>query len=174
MADIPAVMRVEAQSFPLPWSTNAYYSELGNRSAYYIVSRYDNRIIGYAGMWVIMDEAHITTIAVDPAYRRQKVGERLLLAMIDACMIRGACRMTLEVRKTNMPAQNLYRKYGFYSAGLRKGYYTDNAEDAIIMWTEDLRNSASQKRLKENREALFNTIESQEEKQEAPVTPQSS
>ena len=154
MDDIPDVSRVEEQSFPLPWSQNAYVSELSNRSAYYIVARINGILVGYTGMWVIMDEAHITTLAVDPVYRRRKIAEQLLIALIEEAMTRGARRMTLEVRKSNAAAQNLYHRYSFFAAGVRKGYYTDNNEDAIIMWTEDLWTSRFRDVFKAHRETL--------------------
>ena len=98
-------------------------------------------------MWVILDEAHITTIAVEPAFRGQHIGERLLVGLIDAGVERGARWMTLEVRKSNLAAQALYRKYGFREIGTRKGYYSDNREDAIVMWTGNLRERDFQARL---------------------------
>lgn len=157
--DIPEVMRVEAQSFPLPWSRHAYLSELSNRSAAYYVARLDNKIIGYTGMWVIMDEAHVTTIAVDPVYRRKKIGEQLLITLIDEAMVRGARRMTLEVRKSNYNAQALYTKYGFYSVGFRKGYYTDNHEDAAIMWTDDMFSSKFRENYQKCKESLKQSLD---------------
>lgn len=96
------------------------------------------QIIGFAGMWQSFDEAHVTTIGVDPAYRGQSLGELLLLSMFDAAMARGANWLTLEVRVTNEPAQALYRKYGFTVHGVRKRYYSDNNEDALIMWSRAL------------------------------------
>lgn len=96
------------------------------------------QIIGFAGMWQSFDEAHVTTIGVDPAYRGQSLGELLLLSMFDAALARGANWLTLEVRVTNEPAQALYRKYGFTVHGVRKRYYSDNNEDALIMWSRAL------------------------------------
>lgn len=137
--DIPRVVEIEQQSFPTPWPRDAYTHELAeNRLAAYIVARADDQIVGYAGMWVILDEAHITTIAVDPLYRGQHIGERLLLGLIDAALARNARWMTLEVRKSNVAAQALYKKYSFREIGVRKGYYSDNREDAIVMWTGNL------------------------------------
>lgn len=96
------------------------------------------QIIGFAGMWQSFDEAHVTTIGVDPAYRGQSLGELLLLSMFDAAKARGANWLTLEVRVSNEPAQALYRKYGFTVHGVRKRYYSDNNEDALIMWSRAL------------------------------------
>jgi ribosomal-protein-alanine N-acetyltransferase len=119
-----------------------------------MVAREFNRIVGYAGMWVILDEAHVTTIAVDPLHRRQRIGERLLAALIDESLKRGARWVTLEVRKSNLGAQTLYRKYGFKDIGVRKGYYSDNREDAIVMWTGNLWEAAFQERYRKNRAGL--------------------
>jgi len=137
--DIPRVVQIERASFPTPWPPEAYRREIReNRSACYLVARCGEEIVGYAGMWVILEEAHITTIAVDPQWRGQKIGERLLVALIDAARERGAKWVTLEVRKSNHIAQRLYRKYGFREVHVRKGYYTDNGEDALIMWTGNI------------------------------------
>ena len=148
MEDIGRVVEIERESFRTPWPTDAYSHELReNRLATYIVARVEETLVGYAGMWVILDEAHITTIAVDPIYRGQHIGERLLMGLIDAALDRGARWMTLEVRRTNVTAQALYKKYGFREIGTRKGYYSDNREDAIVMWTGNLRDREVQDRL---------------------------
>ena len=153
--DIDSVLAIEQLSFPTPWPRDAYYHELRkNRLACYLVARLVKQIIGYAGMWVTVDEAHVTTIAVSPAHRRRKIGERLLVALIDEAMKRGARWVTLEVRKSNHGAQTLYQKYGFKEIGTRKGYYSDNHEDAIVMWTGNIWEDAYQERLKENRASL--------------------
>jgi ribosomal-protein-alanine N-acetyltransferase len=155
LEDIPRVVEIERDSFRTPWPRDAYTHELTeNRLAAYIVARADAEIVGYAGMWVILDEAHITTIAVDPAYRGQHVGERLLVGLIDAALERGARWMTLEVRQSNATAQTLYKKYGFREIGVRKGYYSDNREDAIVMWTGNLWEDVFQERYKKNRADL--------------------
>jgi ribosomal-protein-alanine N-acetyltransferase len=112
------------------------------------------QIIGFAGMWQSFDEAHVTTIGVDPAYRGQSLGELLLLSMFDAAMARGANWLTLEVRVTNEPAQALYRKYGFTVHGVRKRYYSDNNEDALIMWSRALSEPDVQAELESHRAEL--------------------
>jgi len=146
--DIPRVLEIERESFRTPWPADAYTHELKeNRLATYIVAKVEDRLVGYAGMWVILDEAHITTIAVEPPLRGQRVGERLLVGLIEAAMERGARWMTLEVRKSNLAAQTLYRKYGFREIGTRKAYYSDNREDAVVMWTGNLRERDFQERL---------------------------
>jgi ribosomal-protein-alanine N-acetyltransferase len=149
LADIPRVLEIERQSFPTPWPRDAYTHELQeNRLAIYIVARLEREIVGYAGMWVILHEAHITTIAVDPGVRGQHIGERLLVGLLDAALTRGARWVTLEVRKANAVAQTLYKKYGFREIGIRKGYYSDNREDAIVMWTGSLSEHPFQERFK--------------------------
>jgi [ribosomal protein S18]-alanine N-acetyltransferase len=156
--DIHGVLAIEQMSFPTPWPRDAYQHELrDNRLACYLVAREFHRLVGYAGMWVILDEAHVTTIAVDPLHRRRRIGERLLVALIDEAMRRGARWVTLEVRKSNLGAQSLYRKYGFRDIGLRKGYYSDNREDAIVMWTGNLFDETFQERYRKNRASLDST-----------------
>lgn len=95
-------------------------------------------IVGFAGLWLMVDEAHITTIATHPQYRQRGLGELLLSSLIDIAYDIGARQVTLEARVSNSVAQNLYRKYGFHEAGIRRRYYSDNDEDAVIMWTEDI------------------------------------
>lgn len=136
--DVPRVMEIERECFPTPWHESAYLNELSNRSAYYVVACVDSQIVGYSGMWIIMDEAHITTLGVARSARGQKIGERLLVALLDESIRRGARRATLEVRQSNIVAQNLYRKYEFLPAAIRRGYYTDNHENAIIMWVDNI------------------------------------
>ncbi len=137
--DIEYVSRLERRCYTLPWSSSAYVTEVGNSNAYYTVATLaDGTIVGYCGMWVIMDELHMTTIAVDPVVRGLKIGERLLLDLIQEGIRRGAERATLEVRERNTVAHNLYVKYGFEDVAVRKNYYSDNGENAIIMWANDL------------------------------------
>jgi len=154
-ADVPSVSAIERRCYPTPWHENAYYTELTNRSACYLVARLDGQVVGYAGMWVIMDEAHITTLAVDPPHQGKKIGERLLQAMLEEAILHGATRATLEVREHNYKAQNLYRKYGFREAAIRKNYYTDNQENAVVMWVDDLRDPAYRERLRELKHQMY-------------------
>jgi ribosomal-protein-alanine N-acetyltransferase len=107
-----------------------------NHFARYMVMEYDGDVIGYGGMWTIMDEAHVTNIAVRAGYRGQGLGEKLMTELQRTAVFFGAARMTLEVRVSNEIAQRLYRKLGFEPAGIRPGYYSDNQEDALIMWAE--------------------------------------
>ena len=139
LEDLDEVQAIEQASFSTPWPSNAYRSELmTNRLASYLVARIEGRIVGYGGMWLMVDEAHITTFAVHPAWRRQRIGERLLLAFLDLARDRHAREATLEVRLSNLAARRLYEKYGFRPVGLRPRYYSDNNEDALIMTTEPL------------------------------------
>ncbi|NLW24901.1 MAG: ribosomal protein S18-alanine N-acetyltransferase [Clostridia bacterium] len=146
ITDIIKVAEIEKASFPTPWSSYAFTCELlDNQFAHYIVMTLKDepeKIIGYGGMWVIIDEAHVTNIAISPEYRGRRLGEILLLKMMEVAIDKGALRMTLEVRVSNIRARKLYERLGFKSAGLRKGYYVDNHEDAIIMW-KDLMESIS-------------------------------
>ncbi len=155
LEDIEHVSRLERRCYTLPWSSSAYVTEVGNPSAYYTVAtEQDNTVLGYAGMWVIMDELHITTIAVDPAQRGRKIGERLLLDLTEEGIARGADRATLEVRERNTVAHNLYLKYGFEDVAVRKNYYSDNGENAIIMWANDLTSPAYQAMLRDYKARL--------------------
>ena len=153
--DLPAIHAIEQASFTSPWPPHAYQSELeSNRLAHYLVARVGDTVAGYGGMWLMVDEAHITTFAVHPAWRRQKIGERLLVAFLDIAMDRSAHEATLEVRLSNLPARKLYEKYGFRPVGLRPRYYSDDNEDALIMTTEPLAEPAMRARIERLRAAL--------------------
>jgi len=154
-ADIPEVQAIERASFASPWPPQAYRAELEtNRLASYVVARVDERIVAYGGLWLMADEGHITTFAVHPAWRRRRIGERLLLAMLDLAVDRGAREATLEVRLSNLPARRLYEKYGFRPVGLRPRYYSDDGEDALIMTTETLSSPAMRTRLEALKAAI--------------------
>lgn len=135
---IEGVLNISMLSFPVSWSKTSMEEELDNKFARYVVAVMDNIVVGFGGMWIIIDEAHITNIAVHPEYRTLGIGSMLLEALIDICRLEDCSSMTLEVRKSNFKAQGLYSKYGFLQEGLRKGYYEDNKEDAIIMWKRNL------------------------------------
>ncbi|ULO06635.1 ribosomal protein S18-alanine N-acetyltransferase [Paenibacillus sp. 19GGS1-52] len=135
--DIPEILVIEREAFTMPWTEEAFRNELThNHFAKYMVMELSNHIIGYAGMWAIVDEAHVTNIALLEAYRGRKWGDRLLDELMKTAAFLGMISITLEVRASNEIAQNLYRKKGFRSAGTRKGYYSDNREDALIMWAD--------------------------------------
>lgn len=135
--DIDQILEIEHVSFATPWSREAFYNEVNhNKFAVYIVIEQANKLIGYCGVWIVVDEAHVTNVAVLPEFRGQKLGEALMRNLITVARDRGAVSMTLEVRKTNYVAQSLYRKLGFQDGAIRKNYYTDNQEDAIVMWVK--------------------------------------
>ena len=137
--DLPQIQAIEQASFTSPWPPHAYKSEIEtNRLAHYLTARVGDTIAAYGGMWLMVDEAHITTFAVHPAWRRQGIGQRLLLAFLDIAVERRAHEATLEVRLSNLAARRLYEKYGFRPVGLRPRYYSDDNEDALIMTTEPL------------------------------------
>jgi [ribosomal protein S18]-alanine N-acetyltransferase len=153
--DLPAVHAIEQASFTAPWPPHAYRSELeANRLAHYLVARAGETVAAYGGMWLMVDEAHITTFAVHPAWRRQRIGERLLLAFLDIANDQGAHEATLEVRLSNLAARRLYEKYGFRPVGLRPRYYSDDHEDALIMTTLPLTDSAMRERIAHRRAEL--------------------
>jgi ribosomal-protein-alanine N-acetyltransferase len=137
LSDVPAITAIEREAFTVPWSAEAFVNEIRhNHFARYTVMELDQSIIGYGGMWVIMDEAHVTNIAVRAQYRGRGYGEMLLRRLMQTAREQGARSMTLEVRVSNEVAQNLYRKLGFKQNGIRPRYYTDNQEDAYIMWAD--------------------------------------
>ncbi len=145
MADIPAVHEIERASFNEPWPEQAFRQELaGNRLARYLVAEDDGVPIGFAGVWLMVDDAHITTFGVHPDQRRRGVALRLLLAVADLAVALGAARMTLEVRPSNAPARRLYERFGFVEVGRRPRYYTDDGEDALIMTTPELGGASMQ------------------------------
>lgn len=131
--DVAAVLRIEHVSFPSAWSAESYLRELRNPTSYYIVARWRGEIVGYAGMWVIEDESHVSTIAVRPDLRRGGLGEMLMRHLIGVARRRGTARMTLEVREANRVAQSLYAKLGFVVRGVIPRYYGDTGEDALVM-----------------------------------------
>ena len=153
--DLEAIGTIERASFDSPWPPDAYRSELEtNRLAQYLVVRADDDIIGFGGMWLMVDEAHVITFAVHPLWRRQHIGGRLLLAMLDIAADAGANEATLEVRLSNLPARRLYEQFGFRPVGLRPRYYSDNGEDALIMTTDQLRDRAMRERIAQLRAAI--------------------
>ncbi len=134
-----AVLRIEGEVYPTPWSHGLFVSELALRSTRaYVVARVGREVIGYAGLMMSVNDGHITTIAVDPERQRQGVATRLLLALAREAVARGATALTLEVRLSHRGAQRLYQRFGFTAVGVRKGYYGDTGEDALIMWAHDI------------------------------------
>ncbi len=130
-----SVVRIEAKVYPRPWSHSLFVSELALRSTRaYFVAKVGREIVGYAGLMMSMTDGHVTTIAVDPAWHRHGIGTRLLLALAHEGIERNATALTLEVRLSNRGAQQMYKRFGFTPVGVRKGYYADTGEDALVMW----------------------------------------
>ncbi len=185
MEDVEAVMVIERQSFPLPWSMATYQHEIrDNQHSHYLVVRplaastrpepfwarwirlgrpQHLPVLGYGGFWLVVDEAHISTIATAPAWRGRGLGELLLLSMIEQGLDLGAQIVTLEVRVGNTVAQNLYKKYGFAVVGRRKHYYRDNGEDAHIMTVDKASGHDYKQQLQSLRAALRARLDSQRE-----------
>ena len=134
-----SVLGIEAQVYPRPWTLGLFLSELNLHVARsYFVARAEGRVVGYGGLMFSLDDAHITTLAVDPGWQRRKLGQRLMVVLAREAVRRGAKNLTLEVRVSNEPAQALYRRFGLAPAGIRKGYYVESGEDAIVMWAHGI------------------------------------
>ncbi|MCR4399515.1 MAG: ribosomal protein S18-alanine N-acetyltransferase [Syntrophomonadaceae bacterium] len=131
--DLDAVMTIEDASFPTPWSRQSYEGELDNPMAHYVTAECEGMVVGYGGVWFIVDEGHITNVAVHPMWRGRRIGEKLLRALEAIVQARGGKRITLEVRPSNVAALRLYRRLHYLPLGLRRGYYTDTGEDALVM-----------------------------------------
>ncbi len=158
--DIDKVVEIEAEAYgEHHWSKSSFYDEMQNNLAkYYTAKTLDGELVGYAGVWHIIDEGHITTIAVKKSHLRQHIGEAIIVKILEDCYNAEIKYLTLEVRVSNEPAIGLYTKYGFNSLGTRKGYYQDNNEDALIMWTENIFYDKFKTKFAENKENLKNLI----------------
>jgi ribosomal-protein-alanine N-acetyltransferase len=144
------VLRIEQQVYPRPWTFGLFLGEISQRaSRVYLVARVGSEVVGYAGMFRAVDDGHITTVAVDPAWQRHGVATRMLLALARAALERGCRNLTLEVRMSNSGAQALYQRFGFVPAGVRKGYYPETGEDALVMWANDVDTELYAARLRE-------------------------
>jgi ribosomal-protein-alanine N-acetyltransferase len=133
------VLRIEQQVYPRPWSASLFHSELALRSTRsYFVARVGRDVVGYTGLMMTLDDGHITTIAVDPKWHRHGIGTRLLLVLARTAIERGAANLTLEVRMSNTGAQEMYRQFGFAPVGVRKNYYQEVNEDALVMWANEV------------------------------------
>jgi [ribosomal protein S18]-alanine N-acetyltransferase len=153
-----SVLRIESSVYPRPWSLGLFNSELSLRgSRSYRVAKVGSAVVGYAGLMHVAGEAHVTTLAVDPQFHRCQVGSRLLLALARTAQSWGCRSMTLEVRMGNTPAQDLYRRFGFAPAGVRKGYYAETGEDALVMWAHDIDTPAYAERLRGIEEGIVGT-----------------
>lgn len=133
--DIESMAQLDQLCFAAPWSEKSFQEEIvQNQMAFYIVAEINQQIVGYAGLWRILDEGHITNIAVHPDFRKKGIGESLVMLLMAHTVQEGILSHTLEVRQSNSAAICLYRKLGFKSGGVRKSYYEDNGEDALVMW----------------------------------------
>lgn len=135
--DIDEVLDISSLSFSIPWSKSSYIQELTNPIAKYFVAKIDSKIVGFIGTWMILDESHITNVAVHPKYRKQGIASILLKELLNYCKNQGCVAYTLEVRSGNKAARSLYENHNFKQEGIRKEYYEDNKEDAIIMWLRE-------------------------------------
>jgi ribosomal-protein-alanine N-acetyltransferase len=152
LSDLDEVMEIEPVAFGSHhWSRQSFVNELNNPGGHYYTATcpVTGGLIGYTGFWLIGEEAHITTLAVHPDHRRHYIGERLLIHDINEAQKVGASWMTLEVRVSNDSAQRLYYKYGFKNLGVRRNYYQDNNEDALVLWTENMGSPEFRKMLAE-------------------------
>lgn len=146
------VLRIEGEVYPRPWSAALFLQEIARKSdRVYLVARMGGEVVGYGGTMMTGSEAHITTIAVDPGFQRQKIGTRLMVALIEAGIDRGCSSVSLEVRRSNLAAQQMYERFGFRPVGVRRGYYIETGEDAIVMWAENVDRAAYARLLDEMR-----------------------
>lgn len=134
--DIPNILEMETLCFSVPWTRNMFLEELENEQARYLVGLCDGQVAGYAGYWAILDEGHITNVAVHPHMQRRGIAKALLHELMQMAGAEGIHSLTLEVRKGNVAAIALYEHFGFQTAGVRKKYYEDNGEDALILWAD--------------------------------------
>ena len=142
------VMAIERQAYARPWSPNLFLAEISEpNNRHYLVARIEREVVGYAGLICYGDEAHITNIAVDPMRQGHGIAHRLLLEQLAAAETMGAHAVSLEVRVTNWRAQRVYARFGFHPVGIRRNYYADLHEDALIMWTDDVRTPGYRERL---------------------------
>jgi ribosomal-protein-alanine N-acetyltransferase len=142
-----AVLGIEERTSSTPWSLGLFLAEARRDERVYLVARAGHRVVGFAGMLFALTDGHVTTIAVDPDRQGGRIGTRLLLVLVRRAVERGAEAVTLEVRASNDAAQALYRRFGFAPAGVRKGYYRDPVEDALVLWAHDVHLPAYAERL---------------------------
>ena len=144
-SDLPAIVALEGQVYDHPWSEAIIRDELNQNNRVYLVVEDDGDVIGFGGVMFVMEDAHITTLGIAPAHRRRRLGSRLLLGLIERSLDVGARNLTLEVRESNVNAQQLYEQFGFSEVGKRHGYYRD--EDAVVMWVLNIDAAEYQERL---------------------------
>jgi ribosomal-protein-alanine N-acetyltransferase len=144
------VMAIERQVYPRPWSPNLFLSEMSeSRNRCYLVARIDREVVGYGGLICYGEEAHVTNVAVDPLHHRRRIGSRILRDLVLAAVDLGAEALSLEVRVTNWAAQRMYGRFGFRPVGVRKNYYQEIGEDALIMWLDGIRTAEVRARIDE-------------------------
>ena len=154
--DLAAVVRLEQAIYPEPWSPGVFTEELSLMNRHYVVLESDGRIVGYGGLLLVADDAHVTTIAIDPEARRQRFGTQLMLSLVEAAGAAGARHLTLEVRVSNAGARQLYQRFGFAPVGVRKDYYRD--EDALVMWATDIDTDEHRARIDAISESLAEVV----------------
>lgn len=158
---LKGVMAIEHQVYPRPWSPNLFLSEMNEfRNRTYLVAKIGKDVVGYGGVMCYGDEAHITTIAVDPMHHRKKIGTRLLYELVQEGIRLGAKAASLEVRVSNWGAQRLYGQFGFRPVGVRKNYYQETGEDAVVMWADEVSSREYRQRLEELVERLPGALSS--------------
>ncbi len=154
--DIPAVLVIERATYTTPWSEQVFRDELRQPGRSYIVAEDDGALIGYGGVLLLGEDAHVTTVAVDADHQGKRLGTRLMLQLVEAALKKNARHLTLEVRFSNSRAQSLYTRFGMAPVGVRKNYYVD--EDALIMWVNDIDQPEYQDRLDEIRQSLGEAV----------------
>lgn len=149
------VLRIESQVYPRPWSAALFLQEISRKSdRYYIVARIGSEVVGYGGLMVTAAEGHVTTIAIDPEVQRRHIGMRIMLSLIEEAAKRGCKSVSLEVRKSNFAAQRMYERFGFRPVGIRRGYYVETGEDAIVMWADEVASLEYERRLDQLRDIV--------------------
>lgn len=138
LCHIDSVVKISEESFPVSWSKESYINEVKNPLAHYLVAILNNKIVGFIGVWIVIGEANITNIAVSKDFRGHSIANLLMNTALNLCKKNNVIDINLEVRASNIKAQNLYKKFGFIEEGIRKKYYEDNKEDAILMWMHNL------------------------------------
>jgi [ribosomal protein S18]-alanine N-acetyltransferase len=145
---LKGVMAIERQVYPRPWSPNLFLSEMTElRNRCYLVAKVGRNVVGYGGIMAYGDEGHVTTIAVDPVWHRRKIGTRLMHELVQEAIRLGARAVSLEVRVSNYGAQRLYSRFGYRPVGIRRGYYQETGEDALVMWADGIRAPEYRERL---------------------------
>jgi ribosomal-protein-alanine N-acetyltransferase len=146
-ADLPSILQIEEATYPTPWTEGIFRDEMAAPGRIYLVAEANGEVVGYSGLMVILPEAHVTSVTVDPQRRGSRIGTRLMLRICQEALAAGANSLTLEVRFSNRNAQALYQRFGMAPVGIRKRYYKD--EDALVMWVHDIDSDAYRGRLEE-------------------------